>query len=625
MPDWFYRTVSRPLLFTLPAVPSRDVSLGFMGTLARLPLGPHVIDLLGHMRADPRLARTVFGARFPSPVGLGPMLDGRAEALPALARFGVGFVDVGPVTMTAREGRLERATEAEAILASDPPPGLSLDEAAARLNRGPRLGVPVLVRLTPATPDEARQMVAALAGAVTAFSIEGETAPTLAAAAEACDKVRRPWLLALPADAAADAAAAACEAARRVGAAGVQVDGYRRDGKGQRTYGLAAYEPARATVARVRQRWPEAVIVAGGGVHDPSRALGLAGAGADLVETDTGLVYSGPGLPKRINEAWLATGPGVTASPSDGAAHPPGRSWFWIAALGGSMFGGGLLALAIAMTRVVLPYDEAFVGMTRDQLHAINPRLLAFMAHDRICLAGAMVAVGILYLALSHQGIRRGWHWAHLTTAISALAGFASFFLFLGFGYFDPFHAFVSAILFQFVALSLHADLGPPPVPAAPDLEEDGRWRRSQWGQLLLLLHSAGLVGAGLVISTVGITQVFVHEDLEFMETTAQALHAANPRLLPLVAHDRASFGGMLLSVGLAMLFSTLWGFRRGTPWLFWALLAAGLAGYAGGIGVHLVVGYTSPMHLLPAFAGLGAFLTGLALSRGYLCDTRKI
>src|SRR5262249_46682080 len=31
MPDWFYRTVSRPLLFRLPARVARDLALGFMG------------------------------------------------------------------------------------------------------------------------------------------------------------------------------------------------------------------------------------------------------------------------------------------------------------------------------------------------------------------------------------------------------------------------------------------------------------------------------------------------------------------------------------------------------------------------------------------------------------------
>ena len=50
MPDWFYRTVSRPLFFCLPAKLARDGALNFMGSLARLPWGGAIIDLLGHMR-----------------------------------------------------------------------------------------------------------------------------------------------------------------------------------------------------------------------------------------------------------------------------------------------------------------------------------------------------------------------------------------------------------------------------------------------------------------------------------------------------------------------------------------------------------------------------------------------
>ena len=90
MPDWFYRTVSRPLLFRLPAKAARDFALGFMGTLARLPGGPAVIDLLGHMRPDPRLAQNFLGITFPTPVGLGPALDVDGVALQAFARFGLG-------------------------------------------------------------------------------------------------------------------------------------------------------------------------------------------------------------------------------------------------------------------------------------------------------------------------------------------------------------------------------------------------------------------------------------------------------------------------------------------------------------------------------------------------------
>jgi hypothetical protein len=288
--------------------------------------------------------------------------------------------------------------------------------------------------------------------------------------------------------------------------------------------------------------------------------------------------------------------------------------------MGAGMLFGSLLAMVIALTRVVLLYDEAFVGMSRDQLVALNPRLLAFMAHDRVSLAGTMIATGAMYLGLSLAGIRSGLHWAQQTVFISAFTGFASFFLFLGFGYLDTFHAFVTAVLMQLLLLGLHSRLGAYTPSAAPPLRGDRAWRRSLWGQLLLILHGCGLLGAGATISAIGVTQVFVREDLEFMRTVAHVLQTANPRLVPLIAHDRATLGGMLLASGWVFLLPALWGFRTGSAWLWWTLLVAGLSAYAGALGIHYTVGYTSWMHLLPVFGGLGIFLLGLWLSRSYLC-----
>ena len=66
MPDWFYRTVSQPILFRLTAPRARDLALGFMGRLSRLPFGPLLIDFLGHMRADPRLRHSLLDTTFPT-------------------------------------------------------------------------------------------------------------------------------------------------------------------------------------------------------------------------------------------------------------------------------------------------------------------------------------------------------------------------------------------------------------------------------------------------------------------------------------------------------------------------------------------------------------------------------
>jgi hypothetical protein len=124
-----------------------------------------------------------------------------------------------------------------------------------------------------------------------------------------------------------------------------------------------------------------------------------------------------------------------------------------------------------------------------------------------------------------------------------------------------------------------------------------------------------------VVIAGIGSTTVFVPEDLEFMGTTAAALRTANPRLVPVVAHDRASFGGMLVASGLVVLLSALWGWRRGERWLWWTYLLGGGAAYAAAVGVHVAVGYTHLGHLTPAFGGALLLAAGLGLARPYLCD----
>ncbi len=58
--------------------------------------------------------------------------------------------------------------------------------------------------------------------------------------------------------------------------------------------------------------------------------------------------------------------------------------------------------------------------------------------------------------------------------------------------------------------------------------------------------------------------------------------------------------------------------------WLWWTLLGAGGAAYAAAIGVHLTVGYLDRNHLMPAFAGLGLFGLGLALSYPLLVGCRS-
>jgi len=635
MPDWFYRTVSRPILFRFPAVTARDFALGVMGGLARLPFGPAVIDFLGHMRADPRLRQSVLGIDFPTAVGLGPHLDAEAVALPALARFGIGFIEVGPVTVagSVAERPIERRPEESAIWLPNPLTSLSLSVVKPRLAEASSLGVPLIVRLGDTAAEQLTSVIRELSPFASLFSLDAlatavagglgvdewatRVRSTIHAARAAAPP--RPVLLCIPADVDRDKAAPFITQALAAGVGGLLVDSSVHAEPEGRLIGSPSRERALAVVRGLREIHGAGVpIIASGGVHEPADALALRADGAHLVQVDTGLVYSGPGLPKRINDAILyeVTRGAPSSQPSD---RPPEMTWCWTALMGAGMLIGSLMALAIAATRVVLPYDEWFTGLSRAQIAAINPRLLAFMTHDRVSLAGTMVAIGVVYVGLSVFGIRSGLHWARQTIFVSAFTGFASFFSFLGFGYLDPFHAFVTLALLQLLLLGVHSRLGTYVPEVAPALREDAAWRRSLWGQLMLVIHGFALLGAGTVISFIGVTQVFVHEDLEFMRTTAEALFSAHPRLVPLVAHDRATFGGMLLASGWAFLLPALWGYRPGSAWLWWTLLVAGISAYSAAILVHFAVGYTNAMHLFPAFGGLALLIVGLALSYSYL------
>jgi len=643
MPDWSYRTLFRPLLFSCSAERGRDLALGVMGRLSRLPLGPLVIDLFGHMHPDARLQCDAQDLVVPSPVGIGHLVDPHGIATQAIARFGVGFIEVGPIAVRRLESdtRIQLNIESESVWTSSETTADGVDEWVLRLSRMKRNSTRLLARLV-STPgasseqatDECLSMLALLAphvdGIVLATSADSLHAGWsteqwrghLERVFECCRFHQfegRTWL-AIQADLQAGRLEELVGTAVAVGIHGIIVEGCVADPRGGVQFGRPTLAAVRQTLQQLRSRGGADLSLMAGGAHEPIDALQLQQAGADCVMVDTGLIYSGPGLPKRINEALLyAQAPlelgevAVDALPVARKVVPVQKlTWFWTGVLGMAMLLGGTLALGIAATRVILPYDEVFVGMSRDDLNLINPKLLAFMQHDRISLAGTMLAIAVLYVFLSWHGIRRGAHWAMVAVLVSAVVGFVSFFLFLGFGYFDPFHAFVTAIMFQFLLMAWQGDLTAAEFTSLPNLRETAAWRWAQWGQLIFVIHAAGLVCAGTIIAGVGCTSVFVREDLQFMEVCPSDLTLANPRLIPLIAHDRASFGGMLITTGLAVLMTTLWGFREGRRWQWWMLLLAGVPAYILAIGIHIIVGYTSWWHLLPAYGGLTLLTAGL-------------
>jgi hypothetical protein len=286
----------------------------------------------------------------------------------------------------------------------------------------------------------------------------------------------------------------------------------------------------------------------------------------------------------------------------------------------------GLFAFFLGATKHFLPHDVVFLGMTAEELCTINEcRIVHFMIHDRVSFGGALVGIGILYLWLVEFPLKQGQAWAWWLLIVSGLMGFASFLLYLGYGYLDTWHGVGTLGLIPFFVLGLFKTHSLIEMPAGiSSLARPGepiRWDSVYAvGRALLLATAFCLALGGLIIAGVGATTVFVPQDLQFMGLSADELHAINSRLVPLIAHDRAGFGGGVCCCGVTMFFCVWCGAASRSLWQ--ALLLTGIAGFGTAIGVHPAVGYMSFSHLLPAFCGAAMFMVGMIMTYGRMCGS---
>lgn len=506
MPDWTYHTLIRPTLARVPPTRARDLLLRALGHVATAPRGPAIIAALGHMQPPRSLHRQVLGIDLSTPTGLSAGMDPKGLGTAALAHFGLGSIELGPVTEQAVGGpNVERRPAGNSLwFAEDTQENPGIAGLLRRLDQLGPVPIPYAARLSyrhGAGADEATaerlRLIAALSSRVAWFAIDitpddarrwGEAALH----AHITTLIRsspHAVLLAIhpdldPADLTLIVRLCVTTRVRGVVVGG----GVRSDTASHgRLSGARAHDATVATIRSLRQTLrPDTVLIAADGIVEPHDALVLIDSGADLIQLSAGFVVAGPGLPKRINE-------GLTYRARD-VRSPGNTGWFWFFLLGLGMAIGGTLAWYIGATRVVLPYDEAFVGFNRAAFEVVNPRLLPFMQHDRVTLAGTMLSIGILYLGLAWGGVRHGDHWARRALVLSASVGFTSFLLFLGFGYFDPLHALVTLLLIPFFLLGLRGSASAAPTVPVPDLHNDRAWMLAAWGQLLMV----GLGGSTL-------------------------------------------------------------------------------------------------------------------------------
>ena len=130
IPSPLYDNLVRPLLFQFDPETIHHLAMLALRGLSQIPWTP---------ARDPKLERTVFGLKFPNPVGLGAGFDKEAEVLPAWQTLGFGFVEAGTITALPQPGnprpRIFRLPEIGGILNRMGFNNSGAEAVAARLER----------------------------------------------------------------------------------------------------------------------------------------------------------------------------------------------------------------------------------------------------------------------------------------------------------------------------------------------------------------------------------------------------------------------------------------------------------------------------------------------------------
>ena len=330
-----YQDLLRPLLFRIDAERVHHLAMAALAGTGRLlaPFAP---------APDARLAREVFGVKFPNPVGLAAGFDKNAVALPAWAALGFGFAEMGTITARAQPGnpkpRIFRLPESGALINRLGFNNDGADAVAGRLKhlreagRWPKIPVGINLGKSKVTPlDEATADYLLSFERLQQFgdyfvlNISSPNTPGLRALQDraALDSLlghmqRRnaagwPLLVKIAPDLewnAIEEILALVEEHRLAGiiATNTTIDHSSVPEK-SRTQGGLSGMPLRARsteIVRFITERTNVPVIAVGGIFSPDDALEKFDAGAALIQLYTGFIYEGPGLVRRICDALLA-------------------------------------------------------------------------------------------------------------------------------------------------------------------------------------------------------------------------------------------------------------------------------------------------------------------------------
>ncbi|MZR62164.1 quinone-dependent dihydroorotate dehydrogenase [Alcanivorax sp. DP30] len=329
-------SLARPLLFTLSAEQSHDLTLAMLRKRAG-KLWP-----AGKVSSPVK----VMGIEFPNAVGLAAGLDKNGDCIDGLADLGFGFIEIGTITPRAQPGnpkpRLFRLPKAEAIINRMGFNNLGVDYLVNAVKQSNYEGVlGINIGKNKDTPVEdavedyliCQQKVHAYATYLV-VNVSSPNTPglrelqhgdaldrllaTLREAQDRLDQQHRrkvPLVIKIAPDNSAEELQAMAEAFVKHGIDGVCVgnttlsrEGVQDLPHGDEQGGLSG-APLTPIANQALETMSKALngripIIGVGGIRSADDALAKKVLGAELVQIYSGLIYQGPGLVNRIARAW---------------------------------------------------------------------------------------------------------------------------------------------------------------------------------------------------------------------------------------------------------------------------------------------------------------------------------
>jgi hypothetical protein len=138
-------------------------------------------------------------------------------------------------------------------------------------------------------------------------------------------------------------------------------------------------------------------------------------------------------------------------------------------------------------------------------------------------------------------------------------------------------------------------------------------------GRPLLVLVALGLILSGLFAIFLTVTGAFLPHDVAFLGMQPGELCGLHGcRIVHFIFHDRTSFGGTLIAIGVLYLWLLEFPLRRGEEWAWWTLLLSGGIGFLSFLA-YLIFGYLDSWHAVASGGMFPLFVAGLWRTRGLL------